>query len=161
MGALNNLFGMASITMSAYQTVQNAELQRVEAELAADTLETQASRKELEAGEVLKIGELNQAEQVIQGRQDIAETKAGYAYSGVKVDSGSTLDVTADKAAWNEYERQKIQYESELESWGLQYDAALLRQEASNTRASGSASSSGSSLQAAISAGKQFTGLFK
>lgn len=161
MGALNNLFSAASITMSAYQSVQNAELQRIEAELAADSLETQAARKDLEADEALKIGELNQAEHLAQGRKEIATTKADYAHSGVKVDIGSTLDVAADMAAWSEYGRQKLRYESELESWGLRYDAALLRQEASNTRASGSVSSTTSSIQTAIGAGKQLTALFK
>lgn len=135
-------------------------MSRLEAELAADNLEAHAARKELEADEALKIGELNQAEKVIEGKRDIARTRAEYAHSGVKVDSGSTLDVAADKAAWNEYERQKLQYESELESWGLKYDAALLRQEAANTKVSGVVSAKNSATQGWISGGKDLTDQF-
>lgn len=116
MGALNSVFNAATVTMSSYQSYEDARQKKYEAELAADSLETQAARKELEAGEVLKIGELNQMEQVLEGRRDIATQKVAYAASGVKVDSGSTLEVVADKAAWNEYERQKLEYESNLES---------------------------------------------
>ena len=159
MGVLNTALSAASISMSSYQTYQDAEQKRREAELAAGSLEAQAARKELEADETLKIGELNQLEKIAEGRKDIARQKTDYAAAGVKVDSGSTLAVAADKAAWSEYERQKLEYESSLESWGLRYDAALLRQEAANARAG--ASSGGGALQAAIAGGKQWTGLFK
>ena len=159
MGVLSSVFNAASVTMGAYQSYEDARQKRYEAELAADSLEAQAARKDLEAEEVLKIGELKQVEQVLEGRQGIAEQKVSYAASGVKVDSGSTLEVAADKAAWNEYERQKLEYESSLESWGLRYDAALLRQEAANTRAAGS-TSAGSSVAGAVSGGTQWAGLF-
>lgn len=159
MGALNSVFSAATVTMGAYQSYEDARRKKYEAELAADGLEAQASRKELEADEVLKIGELNQMEKVLKGRGDIAGRKVAYAASGVRVDSGSPLDVVADKAAWNEYERQKLEYESSLESWGLRYDATLLRQEAANTRASGS--TSGSGVAAAIGGATQWAGLFK
>lgn len=156
MGVLQSANQMFNVAMSASQTYQDAANKRAEAELAASGLEAQASRKDLEAGEALKIGELNQAEQIVQGRLDIAESKVSYAASGVKVDSGSAAAVAADKAAWNEYERQKVEYEAELESWGLRYDAALLRQEAANTRASGTTSSTST----VVSSVKQFSGLF-
>lgn len=153
------LFGVAGTTMSYYQSQQQAQLQKLQAELDADSLEAQASRKDLEAAEALKLGELEMAEQRVKGRAEIAEQKVAYAASGVKVDSGSTLDVMADKAAWSEYERQKIEYESKLTSWGLSYDAALLRQESANTRAAGV--SSGSGLQSVVSGGNAFFSMFK
>lgn len=156
MGVLQSASQMFNVAMSTSQTYQDAANKRAEAELAASGLEAQASRKDLEAGEALKIGQINQAEQIAQGRQGIAESKVSYAASGVKVDSGSSAAVAADKAAWNEYERQKVEYEAELESWGLRYDAALLRQEAANTRASGSTSTTST----VVSGVKQFSGLF-
>lgn len=158
MGALTTAMSAASITMGAYQSRQEAQLKQLQNNLAADTLEAQAARKELEAGEALKLGELNQAEHIAAGRLDIAEQRVGYAHGGVKVNEGSAVEVAADKAAWSEYGRQKIEYEAGMESWGLQYDAAILRQEAANTRATGSAGSGGG-LQAALGVGGKFVGL--
>lgn len=158
MGVLTTAMNAASITMSAYQSKQDAQLKQLESNLAANTLEAQAARKELEAGEALKLGELNQAEHMAAGRQDIAEQKTAYAYGGVKVNEGSAVEMAADKAAWNEYGRQKIEYEAGLESWGLKYDAALLRQEAANTRAAGTAAGN-SGLQTALSTGGKLVGL--
>lgn len=141
----------ASLTMGMVQNYQNAGYANAEAKLNADTLETQAARKELEAGEALAIGELAQAERGIEGRLDIASRRVEYAASGVKVNEGSAVDVAADMAAWNEYDRQKIQYDAELESWGLKYDAALLRQEASNIRSG--AGSGNSALLSTVGGG--------
>ncbi|MCD8351442.1 MAG: hypothetical protein LUC93_12615 [Planctomycetaceae bacterium] len=158
MGALTTVMNAASITMGAAQNYQNAQYQSAAAKLNADVLETQAARKELEAEEALAIGRLNQAEHVVEGRLDIASQTATYAASGVKVNEGSAVDVAADKAAWNEYGRQKLQYGAELESWGLRYDAALLRQEASNVRAG---AGSGSNLAAVIGTGTKLAGLLE
>lgn len=161
MGAVTNMLSVASIGMGVYQSYDNAKQQKLEAELAADSLEAQAARKDLEAAEALKIGELNMAEHEAASRGERASQKADYAYSGVKVDTGSTLEAAADHAAWSEYERQKIAYESELQSWGLAYDAALLRQEATNTRVTGSNSGvnwGGTALNAASDLAKTLKG---
>ncbi len=104
--------------------------------VSTDTLLAQAARKELEADEALSKGELLQGEAVLAGRRERAGLVSDYAASGVRVDSGSAVEVVADRAAWSEYDRQKIAYEAEYESWGLRYDAALLRQEAGNAQAS-------------------------
>lgn len=160
MGALSSMFNVANIAMGTYQTYYDAQVKKAEAELAADSLEADAGRKDLEAAEALRIGELNMAEQQIKGRKEIATQTADYAASGVKVNSGSAVEVAADKAAWSEYERQKLGYEAELQSWGLNYDAALLRQKAANTRAAG-VSSSSSTLSSAVSGGSQLLGMFK
>lgn len=162
MGTLQSfdvMFGAAGAVMNTAQAYQDAEVRRREAELAADSLEAQAARKDLEAGEAIAIGRLNQAEHAVAGRRERAELKTSYAASGVKVDSGSALDAAADRAAWSEYERQKLEYEAELESWGLRYDAALLRREAENTRAG--AASSGNTASALISGASRLTGLMK
>ncbi len=159
MGSLNTALNAASVTMGLYQSREESASRSIANSLAANTLEAQAARKELEAGEALKIGELNQAEQIVKGRAGIAEQKTAYAHGGVKANKGSALEVAADKAAWSEYERQKIEYGAEMESWGLKYDAALLRSEAANTRAGGG--SSYSSTFSTISTAKQWTGLFK
>lgn len=149
----------ASITMGVAQSYRNDRYELAKAQLNANTLETQAARKELEAEEALAIGRLNQTEQVIKGRQEVAGQRVSYAASGVKVNEGSVVDVAANTAAWSEYHRQRLQYEAGLESWGLQYDALLLRQEAANVRAGAGTSSSG--LIAAVGAGSQFLSILK
>ncbi|MCC8165916.1 MAG: hypothetical protein LIQ31_07155 [Planctomycetes bacterium] len=85
-------------------------------------------------------GKLLQSEAALAGRRERAGLVSDYAASGVRVDSGSAVEVVADRAAWSEYDRQKIAYEAEYESWGLRYDAALLRQEAGNAQATANAS---------------------
>ncbi len=140
MGAVTAVMGAANIGMSAYQSYAEAQSKKLEADLAADSLETQAAQKDLEADAALKLGGLEAAEQDAKGRGEIARDRVAYAASGVKVNEGSAVEVAADKAAWNEYARQKIEYEADLQSWGLRYDAAMLRREAGNARASGSTS---------------------
>ena len=74
------------------------------------------------------------------------EQRAGYAAAGVKVDTGSALDVAADTAKWGEYDAQTIMYNGAVEKAG--YDqkaynssasAAMLR----NTRRSPSLAAGG------------------
>lgn len=157
MGSLGtSMFSAASIGMSAYQSTQSSQ-QRLEAELSANNLEAEARRKDQEALHAVQLGRLEQAEEVVKGRAEMAGQKASYAASGVNVNSGSAVEAVADKAAWTEYNRQKIEYKASLESWGLKYDAALLRQKAHNTRAT--ASSGGGNAQAVIGAGKQLSSL--
>lgn len=143
--AIPNTLEVAGLVMGTKQNSYSAKIAAYRNELAANSLEAQAARKELEAEQAEKLGALEQMEQEIEGRRAIASKRVDYAASGVKVDSGSAAEVTADMAAWNEYDRQKIEYQTDLESWGLRYDAALLRQEAANTRAGASSSSSVSS----------------
>ncbi len=164
MGAMANLtnsaLGLANAGAGMYQSQQQASAQRAQAELEAKGLEHQAARKDLEAAETLKIGKLKTTEQQIAGRLEIASQRVAYAASGVKANEGTPVEAMADKAAWNEYERQKIEYEYRLQSWGLKYDAALLRGQAANTRASGTAS--GSSYLSSLSTGQNgMVNLFK
>lgn len=136
----------AAVGMNAAQAKNAAAMQRMQAELSADNLEAKALRSELEAEQVEKLGRLEQAEETVKGRTERAEQKVRYAASGVSVDSASAVEVGADKAAWTEYRRQKIEYGAAVESWGLKYDAQLLRQEAHNTRAAGTGGASAGQL---------------
>ncbi len=126
--SFNNLlhFGSKSILLvyEQYAADRNAAAQ---AEAEAKLRDAMAAKKEREAEDAIRIGYLDQADQLRKGRRDIAGKRVDYAASGVKVDSGSALAVAADAAAWNEHGRQRIEYEAALESWGLNYDAALLR----------------------------------
>lgn len=119
-------FGSGAV-LPVYKQYAADRAAQEEAEANAELQEAMAAKKDREAEDALKIGYLDQADQIREGRQDIAGKRVRYAASGVKVDSGSALAVAADAAAWNEHERQRIEYEANLESWGLKYDAALLR----------------------------------
>lgn len=137
MGSLiGEKFNILGIANDAYSASTAASEAREKSMLSADTLEAMAGRKDIEAGLALQDGSRKMAELAVENRLALSEKRTGYAASGVKVDSGSTTETLADRAAWNEYERQKIDYDSQLDSWGMQYDAALLRVEAANTRAS-------------------------
>lgn len=140
MGGATPFLETAKIGMGVYQDVRSSKGQSYETEANAADLEGRAARKEMEASEALRMGELEMAEQRAKGRVERARTRAGYAASGVKVDEGSTAEVVADKAAWNEYERQKIGHEADLKSWGLNYDASLLRRDAVAARATANGS---------------------
>lgn len=159
MGSLSTpMISAAGIGMSAVQSKQAASQAQIQAELSASATETKALRSELEAEAVLELGRLDQIEAVNKGRADIAAQKTDYAHSGVSVNSGSAVSVAADKAAWTEYDRQKIEYEAAAESWGLKYDAQLLRQDAHNARVSG-ASSGSSTAQILVESGKQLSSI--
>lgn len=122
-----------AISTTTTQT-QNSAYQYAQAEVEAAALEARANRKEMEASETLAAGRLAMAEQQRDSRVAIAADRAAYGAFGVKVNEGSPVDVMADKAAWSEYDRQTIEYQTKLTSWGLKYDAAALRAEAANTR---------------------------
>ncbi|MCC8190789.1 MAG: hypothetical protein LIP77_09190 [Planctomycetes bacterium] len=156
MGMLSTMTSVAGATLGVYQSYQNAQLQKLQAQVTADSLESQAAVKELEAAEALKLGELAMLEQAVQGRAAVAGQRVNYAASGVQVYSGSALEVAADMTAWNEYERQKIEYQANLQSWGLLNEAALLRQDAANTRAAGVSSTA----QALLSSTSSYLSLF-
>lgn len=137
MGSLTSVTGLFGMGMSAYQSYQQAEAEKKKAAMAADELEVQAGLSELAADEAKKQGELAMAENKAKGRLERAAKKVDYAASGVKVNEGTPVGVLADMAAWNEYERQKIEYQANLKSWGLEYEAADLRRKAANARATG------------------------
>lgn len=163
MGSAGSMFNTAFSAIGALQGSGDDSSAFLKARLEADNLESQAARKELEAREALKVGTLKQAEQKIKGRREIAEQRVKFAAGGVKVNEGSAVEVAADKAAWSEYERQKIEYAANMESWGLKYDAALLRKKASTTLTTGVAGSgSGSDPASSFAAfGKQAMGALK
>lgn len=150
MGAVTAILGAANIGMAAYQGNVEAQNRRLEAELAADGLEARASRKDLEAEEAQRIGVMNVREHGLKSRVERAARRVAYAAAGVKLDDGSAAAVVADQAAWDEYDRQKITYGADLQSWGLAYDAAMLRQEAANARAAGRLGVASASVSSAL-----------
>ncbi len=153
MGVTTSAFTTATSLMGSPGASEESPSSLDAAYAQAENYESQAARKEIDAARARQKGALAQAEQTLKARRDIAERKAAYAAAGVNVNDGSAAEVAADIAAWSEYERQKIEADAAMESWGLKYDAALLRRKAGTARAAAAATSPSSSGSGAF--GKQ------
>jgi hypothetical protein len=129
--------GAAGLAMNTYGSYQQAKAQKEAAQWNAHVMEEDAKYQDLLAADALQRGEGAAAIQQIRARMGRAEATAGYAASGVDVSSGSAAAVVADKAAWDEYERQQVIVNSEREAWGYTVQADKLRQQAKITKASG------------------------
>ncbi len=138
---VTSVMGMMGAGMSVYQDHAAAKEERARAEQAAKEYEAQAALRETEAEEVLKLGVLDRMEHGIKARATRSAQRVDYAYSGVKVDSGSAMETVADQVAWAEYERQRLEYETNLKAWGLNQEAATLRSQAATARSTGISSS--------------------
>lgn len=139
MGALSSgaglLIGAAGLGMQTYGSHQQAQAANQAAEWNAGILENRASNQDLLSRDALRRGKSAAAVRRLQSRQARAETRSGYASSGVNVNTGSAADVVADMAAWQEYDRQQIVANSEREAWGYASEADSLRQQAAMTKA--------------------------
>ncbi len=154
MGVTNSVFTSASSLLGSLGDADESSSSLYAAYRQAENFEAEAARKDIEAAQARQLGLLEQAEQTRKGRKAVAEKKVAYAAGGVKVNEGSAVEVAADIAAWSEYERQNIEAGAAMESWGLKYDAALLRRKASAVRAAGVAESGASSASTADIVGK-------
>lgn len=138
MGSMTTLMtglGAASMVTSAYGSYQQTQAQNLAADWNAGIMEQQAANYDYLAADALARGESSAAVQQLQARQQRGETQAGYAASGVDVNTGSPVAVAADMARWQEYDRQQIIADSEREAWGYTTEAGTLRQQAQMTRA--------------------------
>ena len=136
MGSLLGLgLGAAGLGMQTYSSYKEAEAANKAAEWNAGLMETNALNRDAQAEDALRRGQSEAALQKIATRGQIAADRTRYAASGVKVNTGTPVDVAGDTAAWGEYERQQIVANSEREAWGYRTDANTLRQQAAMTRA--------------------------
>ena len=141
MGALSSGFGLAmgaaGVAMQSYGSYQQMEASQRAAEWNAQKYENDALNQDQLAEDALQRGKSEAAVQQLRARQGRAQARSDYASSGVDINSGSAVDVIADRAAWDEYERGQIITSSEKEAWGYTSQAHSLRQQASMTRNSG------------------------
>lgn len=136
MGSLLGLgLGAASLGMSTYSSYQETKARNQAAEWNAGIAETDALYRDQAADDAIQRGKSQAAIQQLATRGQIASDRVKYAASGVKVNTGTPVDVAADTAAWGEYERQQIVANSEREAWGYRTEANTLRQQAKMTRA--------------------------
>lgn len=126
--------GAAGMVMNAYGSYQYTQQQNAAAEWNAGIMEQQAANYDALAADAIARGESNAAIQQLQARAARAETRTGYAASGVDVNTGSPVDVVADMARWQEYDRQQIVENAAREAWGYSSEAGTLRQQAQMTR---------------------------
>ena len=139
MGLTTSLLGLgigaAGVAMNSYSSYQQAQAQNEAAAWNARIMDDKAANMDLLADDALQRGESAASVQQLRARQERAATTSAYAASGVDVNSGSPVDVVADMAAWQEYDRQQIIANSEREAWGYQSEANTMRQQAQMTRA--------------------------
>jgi hypothetical protein len=126
--------GAAGVAMQSYSSYEQAKAANQAAEWNAGIMEQNALNKDTLAEDALSRGVSAAAIQQIAARQARGEMRANYGASGVDVNSGSAADVVADRAAWDEYERQQVVANSEREAWGHRMEADNLRQQAAMTR---------------------------
>lgn len=143
LGYLGLGVGAASTTMGAYGAYQEAQAARDAANYNANIQEQNAAIKDIQAQQALKMGEHDIAKAKEEGYQKIETQRASYAASGVKVDSGSALDVVVEQAGRNQYDQSVIKFSADMSAWGLNADASNLRQQAAITRATGKSISPG------------------
>lgn len=135
MGLLGLGMSAAGMVVNANAAKQQAEAQNAAAEWNAGLMEDQAAQKGVLADQALEQGRHAVAIAKRDGELKIESQRGAYAASGVKVDSGSALDVIAEQAGRNKYDQDMITYNSQLTAWGHNTDAYNLRQQASMTRA--------------------------
>lgn len=127
--------GAVGTAASSYAAYQQAKLDNLAADWNASIMEDNAGLKEVQAEQALEKGRHNVAIARREGGLLIESQRAAFAASGVKVDSGSSLDVIASQAGRNRYDQDMLTYNAELEAWGHNAEAGNLRQQAAMTRA--------------------------
>lgn len=91
------------------------------------------------AGDAVARGQFGEGVARLHGGQKIGAQRAGYAASGVDVQSGSAVQVEGQTAAMTELDAQVIRNNAMREAWGYKTQAAQARFGAKLSRATGEA----------------------
>lgn len=141
MGSSTGLIGIgmsaAGTAASSYAAYQQAKAEKAAAEWNAGIMEDNAKLKDLMSEQELQRGEHNAAIAKREGDLLVESQRGYYAAGGIKVDTGSALDVVLEQAGRNQYDQDMIQYNAELAAWGHQVEGANLRAQAKMTRSTG------------------------
>lgn len=144
MSLATGVMGMIEMGVSAmgtatqsYAAHQQAKADNLAAQWNAGVMENNALLKDIQANQALERGQHDVALAKMEGGLLLERQRASYAASGVKVDSGSALDVVAEQAGKNKYDQDMLKYNAELNAWGIRGEANNLRQQAMMTRATG------------------------
>lgn len=140
MGAITSIFsglgfGLFQTGLNSYQSYANAKIQRQAGEMNALTYENNAQLAVLQAGQQRAAGEQEYKDVIREYGRLAGDQRAAYGASGVSVNAGSPLAVTANTAAEGVYEAQKTRHQREINAWQLENQAANYRFEAAKSRA--------------------------
>ncbi|MCD8352437.1 MAG: hypothetical protein LUC93_17675 [Planctomycetaceae bacterium] len=137
MGLFGLGLGVAGTVTNSYAAYQQAKADKLAAEWNAQIMRDNADLNDKLAGIELEKGQHEVAIAKRDGALLIESQRAGFAASGVKVDTGSALDVVAEQAGRNQYDQDMIEYNSKMSAWGYNVEAANLRQQAAMTASTG------------------------
>jgi coproporphyrinogen III oxidase-like Fe-S oxidoreductase len=132
-GILGAGVGLSSIGAYQEATAEN-QSNAYNAQIARNNqaiMEQNAQVEEARAAQAVAAGQLE--EKTFRQRADLVkgEQRAGFAASGVLVDSGSALDVAVDTAELTELDALTIRHNTALQEYDLKARARNLRQEGS------------------------------
>ncbi|MCC8108478.1 MAG: hypothetical protein LIQ30_05410 [Planctomycetes bacterium] len=137
MGLFGLGLGVAGTVTDSYAAYQQAKAEKLAAEWNAKVMRDNADLSDALAGIELEKGKHEVAIAKRDGALLIESQRAGFAASGVKVDTGSALDVVVEQAGRNRYDQDMIDYNARMSAWGYNVEAANLRQQAAMTEATG------------------------
>lgn len=115
----------------------NATKQAAEAQARID--EQNAAVADMASADAVSRGRTQETVSRLKGGERIAAQTAGYAASGVDVQSGSAQDVEAATALTNELDAQMIRANAAREAWGYRTQAGQFRLRAQLARQTGQA----------------------
>lgn len=130
-------FSALSTGASMVGSYKEAQASKAQGEYQARVAENNAIIANNNAALAEKQGEIEKKQQRLATAQLIGKQRAGYAASGVLVDTGSALTTTADTAALGNYEEQVIDYDTQMESYNYRNQASSLLSEAELKRLKG------------------------
>lgn len=137
MGLVSMGMQAASSAASAKGAYDQAKAEKLAADWNAGIMEENAKMQELLAEQELEKGKHNVALAKMEGDLLIESQRGGFAAGGIKVDTGSALDVVVEQAGRNKYDQDMLKYNAEMSAWGRKMEAANLRQNAAMTRNTG------------------------
>ncbi len=123
-GLINGLIGGVQTGMSTAAAYREAEAANKAAEWNASIEDMNADWYKVMGDDALARGEKDAGDHRRSVRVLMGKQRAGYAKSGVKVDTGSAADVAADTAKWGEYDAQTILYNAAVEKAGYDQKGA-------------------------------------
>jgi hypothetical protein len=147
-------FSMGATALGTYQQMQAA---KQNAAYQANVANQNASIAQAQAISVGQQGAAEQAQIRQRARQVTGAQKASLSASGLDIGSGSPLSILADTAYQSEQDVQTSRYNTALQMWGLNNQAANYRSQASNAIAAGNNAATSTLLTGVTSLAKQYS----
>lgn len=127
----------AGLTMNAIGTYNQGKAAESQADYAAQMAENNAQIANMQADNAITRGNAAIEEQRLQVNRMRGTGRANYAAGNIVLGSGSALDWEEDLDIGAEYDRRKMQYNSQLEAWGYKNQSGQYGASAYASRMSG------------------------